>query len=79
MRNGMRKPSRLKVIRYVASLVNLNEYLSVFPGSQISDKICVTELNETLLNSRLNSWSNQVYSQVFYCGSMTFKASVNMF
>ena len=36
-------------------------------------------MNEILLNSMPNSWSNQAYVQVFYCKSITFKKAVNMF
>ena len=61
MRCGMRKPSGLKVRRYVACLIDLNEYLASFPGATFSDKIGVTELNEILLNSMPNSWSNTAY------------------
>ena len=39
----------------------------------------MTELNKILLNSIPNSWSNQAYLQGFYCKSITFKKSVNMF
>ena len=31
----------------------------MFPGENISDKNCVTEQNEILLNSMPNSWSNR--------------------
>ena len=36
--------TRFKVRRYDACLIDLNEYLDVFPGSKASEKICVTEL-----------------------------------
>ena len=42
----MRKPRGLKVRGYAARLVGLNEYLTVLPGANISDKIFVTELND---------------------------------
>ena len=45
----------------------------------MSDKIGVTKLNEVLLNSMPNSWSNQEYVQGFDCGSILFKISPNMF
>ena len=41
----MRNPSGLKVRRHAARKLDLNEYLDLFPGSKISDKICVMELN----------------------------------
>ena len=37
------------------------------------------ELNAILLNSMPNIWSKQEYIQGFYCKSITFNKSVNMF
>ena len=51
---GMRNPGGLKVRRYAACLVDIDEYLNVFPGANISDKSFVMEINEILLNSILN-------------------------
>ena len=45
MRRGMKKALILRAIRYVARLVNPNEYLSSFLGANLADKIGVTELN----------------------------------
>ena len=73
MRHGIIQP------RTLLWLVDLNEYLAVFPGAKISDKMFMTELNEILLNSIPNSWNNQAYVKEFDCESITFKASVNMF
>ena len=39
MRRGMRKPRSFKVRCYAARLVDLNEYLHVLPGENISEKI----------------------------------------
>ena len=60
-------------------MVDLDEYLAVLPGSKISDKSCVTEINEKKLNSILNSWINQSCVQRVDCESINFKADVNMF
>ena len=60
MHRGMRKP-----ICYDAHLIELNDYLDVFSGAKISDKICVTDLNN-FFNSTPNSWIKQAYVQVFY-------------
>ena len=62
---------QVKVRLYAARLVDLNFYLDLFPGENISDKICGMELNEILLNSMPNSWSKQAYVQVFYCEYIT--------
>ena len=66
MRRRMRSPRSLKVSFYAAQLIGLNEYLDVFPGEKMSDKICMTELNEIMLNSMPNIWSEQAYVKWFY-------------
>ena len=64
---GMRKPRGLKVRFYAACLIDLNDYLDLFHGENLTDKIGMTELNEILLNSMPNSWINQAYVHVFDC------------
>ena len=39
----------------------------------------VTELNEILLNSMPQNWSQQAYVQGFYCETISFEKAVNMF
>ena len=73
MRRRMRKPCGLKVRQYADNFIDLNKYLDLFPGSTMSDKIGVTELNEILLNSMPNIWIKQAYLQWFFCGSITIK------
>ena len=63
MRRGIRNPRSLKVRRYAACLIDLNEYLDVLYGAKISNCFGVTELNEILLNSMTNRWINQEYFQ----------------
>ena len=70
MHRCMKKPRSLKARRYDARLIDLNEYLSSFPGATISDKIGVTELNGLPLNSMPNSWSKKAYVQGFDCESI---------
>ena len=57
MRRGMKKLQSLKVINYMARLIDLNEYLVSFPGANLADKIGITELNEIILNRMPNHWS----------------------
>ena len=61
MHNGMKKIRSLTVRRYLALLIDLDEYLASFPGSTLTDEIGVTKLNETHLNSIPDSWSKQAY------------------
>ena len=76
---GMKKPRALTVRRYLARLIDLNEYLASFPGATLNDKIVVTEINKIFLNSMHNSWSIQAYVKGFYCESIMFKKYANMF
>ena len=71
MRREMRKPHSLKVICCAAHMIDINEYLYVFPWAKASDKIYETELNGILLNSMTSLWIRQAYVQGFYCESVT--------
>ena len=57
MRRRMKKPRALTVRRYLARLIDLNEYLESFPGANLNDKIRLTKINEIPLKSTPNSWS----------------------
>ena len=70
----MRKTNGLIVRRYVACLIDLNEYLAFFPGGKLTNKIGMIDLNKIVLNSVTNSWSKQAYVQVFDCKSVNFKS-----
>ena len=73
MRRCMKNPRIVKVRRYAARLIDLNEYLSSFPGATMADKMGVSELNKKLSNSMPNSWSKQAYVQGFDCETISFK------
>ena len=73
MHRGMNKPCILKVRRYTARLIDLNEYLDFLPGATLSDKIGVTELKVP------NIWYKQVYVQGFDCESISFQIYIYMF
>ena len=78
MWRNMKKTRSLKLRRYSACLIDLNEYLAPSTRAKMADKIGVNELNEILLNSMPNIWSKQVYVQGFDCKSIYSKNSVNM-
>ena len=78
MRRGIRNPIKLKVRRYAARLIYINDYLAAFPGAKESEKIGETDLNEILLNSMPNIWIRQAYVQGFDFESINLKY-VNMF
>ena len=65
MHYGMSNTRVLKVRRYADRLIDLNEYVTLFPGEMASGFSCVTELNGSLLNSMPNIWIKQTYVQVF--------------
>ena len=79
MRRCMKNPHILKVKRYAARLIYLNEYLASFPGETMDGKMGVTELNEILLKIMTNRWSKQAYVQGFDCDTISLKKAVNMF
>ena len=79
MRRCTKNPRSLNVRRYSTRLIDLNGYLASYTGATMSEKRCVTELNENLLNSISNSWSKQEYVQGFDCEKISLKKDVNMF
>ena len=79
MHQRMYKSRSLKLRRYAACLIDLNEYLDSFPGVTLADKIGILELNETLLNSTPTIWPKHYLVQVFDCESISFKKAFNMF
>ena len=57
----IRNPRELKARLYAAHIIELNEYLSIFPVEKASRKIVERELNEIILNNIPNLWSRQDY------------------
>ena len=78
MRRGMRRKRGLKVGCYTDRMIDLSEYLDVFPRGKIRKKVFVKDLSKTLLNSMPNSWNKHVYVQRFDYEYINFKVSVNM-
>ena len=72
MPRGMRNPRKFKVRRYTACMIDLSEYLADFSGSNTSDKIGETGLNEIILNSLPNGWSKHSDVQGFNCETINF-------
>ena len=72
MRSFMKNPRSLKARRYAAHLIGLNDYLASFPVATMDDKMSVTDLNENLLNSMINSWLKKAYVQGFDCETISF-------
>ena len=76
---GMKNPCGLKVRRCTDCMIDLNKYLSVFPGAKASDKTCETELNEILLNIMPNIWNSQAHVHGFDCETINkiYKTCLN--
>ena len=72
----MRNPRELKVRRYAARLIGINEYFFAFPGEKSSFNIVETKLNKLLLNSIPGGWIKQACMQGFDCENIPY---VNMF
>ena len=49
MCRGTRNPLGLKVRKYTAHMIKINEYLDVLHGEKAIDKICEMEFNETIV------------------------------
>ena len=79
MLREIRNPHELKVSHYLAHMVELNEYLAIFPGSKESDKLRETELNGIILHTIPNGCNMQDYGQFFYFEAVTLKQAINMF
>ena len=73
MRHGIKKSCALTIRRYLARLIDINDYLASFPGANLNDNIGVTESKKMLLNSMPNSWYIQAYVQGFCCESIVIK------
>ena len=54
-------------------MVDINEYLDVLPRINVSDTIGKTKMNNILLKSMSNGWSNQDYVQDINCETDIFK------
>ena len=68
----MRNLCGLKVRHYTARLIDIIEYLALFSGEELIEKIGVTELKAFFLNSMPNSWIKQAYVQGVDSGYVTF-------
>ena len=71
MRCGTGEPQEPKAIYSAAFVIDLNTYVSAFPGAKASDEIDDTKWNKILLNSMKNGWSKQAHVQDFDCETNT--------
>ena len=64
---------------FVVRLADINNYISLFPGSDKSKTMDEAELNKILLRYVPNIWSKQYYLQGWDLDIKTFKATCSMF
>ena len=69
----MRNPSEFNIRRYDSCVIDINEYVTVFPRGNLYDIIGEMELNEIMLNSMQKNWIKHTYIQGFDCETITFK------
>ena len=60
-------------------MVKLNEYLTIFTGSDMDNKSFESELNEILLHNTPNGWDKKDFIQGFDSETAAFNKSINMF
>ena len=63
MRHAMHKPQIILLNCFAARLTEMNNLLTLYPGSDISKKMSSKDLNEILLHAIPNDWSEQSYRQ----------------
>ena len=64
---------------FVVRLADINNYISLFPGSDKSKTMDEAELNKILLHYVPNIWSKQYYLQGWDLDIKTFKAACSIF
>ena len=67
MRCRMSNPRNFKVRIYPTFMIDINDYLDLFPGENSSEKFVDIELDEILLSSIPNIWIRQSYVQGYDC------------
>ena len=75
----MRKPQGLPLKIFSVQLMELNNYLTLFPGSSSSKKMDPEELNEILLQAVLKLWARRAYLQVWDLNGKTYNDTRDMF
>ena len=79
MRRTMRKPRSMSFKHFAARLTEINNFLTLFPGSDASKKMEMEELNKILLHVVPNGWAKQSYLQGWYFGLNTYGETCEMF
>ena len=59
--------------------MELNNHLSLYPGSDAAKKMDPEEINKILLHAVPNLWAKQAYIQVWNFEGRSYKETCNMF
>ena len=79
MRRGMRKPWELHLKRFNAWLIELNNYLILFPTSRSPKKIPSKELNKIPLHDVPNRWATKACIQGWDFEGKSYKETYKIF
>ena len=79
MRHAIQKPHTVPFKIFAARLTELNNYLPSFLGSDRSNNMDTSDINEILLHDDPNGWENQSYLQGWDFESKTYKETCDMF
>ena len=78
-RRAIRKPQSMTFNRFAARLIEMNNFLPLFPGLDVSRKMEPEERNEILLHAVTNAWAKQSYLQGWDFELKTYKETFAMF
>ena len=79
MRRAIRKPCNMILNNSIARITEINNFLNLFPGLDITKKVTPEELNEILLHVVPNVWDKQDYLQGWDFWMKTFRETCAMF
>ena len=79
MRRAIRKPWIMTFKHFVARLTEINNFLLLFPVSDVSNKMEMEEINDILFHAVSNRWAKQAYLQGWYFEMKTYRETCAMF
>ena len=75
----MHKPREMSFKRFAARLTEINNFLPVFPVSDLTKKMPTKELNYILLQAVPNGWARQFYFQGWDFEVNTYRGTCDIF
>ena len=71
----MRKPQSMTFKRFAARFTEMNNFLQLFPGLDVTKMMTHEELNRILLHAVPNEWGKQSYIKGWDSEMKTYKAA----